>query len=408
MRRLLILLIVGSLFAACGDDAADLTAATQATVTTVESTTTAAPTTITVSGTTVATTTTTTEPATTTTTLPFGTFVIPAMNMCVIDHLPGDALNVRTGPGTAYDTVGSLAFDAIDVASTGRASHDESERPWLEVEYAGSTGWVASWLLTPCDVTTAGSFCVIDTTCDDRLNIRVGPGGDYAKMGSLPFDAVGVVGTGASSLDGNGDRWQQIEYNGRVGWSAGWFLTDSPCGPANGQPCNLPSGPASPTCINGWITPFPGSALWNDGLGYIGVSATGPVDPFDFVVEVMRYCVGPEDANLLAPRPDVERWYIEGYSEIDPAYRSRWIARRTNVGAGLAWVAPYGSTGFGSGLWEDCVDPCRTGNVAGNFCEPGCGEDPQRHPCTGIAPGAWVPGDCSGLPPEVLGCLSGL
>ena len=405
MRRLLVLLIVGSLLAACGDDAADLTTTTEMTGTTAEPTTTAAPTTTTVPETTVATT--TTEPATTTT-LSFGTFAIPPMNMCVIDHFSDDALNVRTGPGTAYDIVGTLAFNATGVFSTGRASHDESERPWLEVEYAGGTGWAASWLLTPCDVTEAVSFCVIDTTCDDRLNIRVGPGAEYAKMGSLPFDAVGVAGTGASSLDGNRDRWQQIEYHGQVGWSAGWFLTSSPCGPADGQPCNLPSGPASPTCINGWITPAPGTALWEDGLGYIGVSAAGPVDPFDFVVEVMRYCVGPEDANIFAPRPDVERWYIEGYSEIDPDYRSRWIARRTGIGAGLAWVAPYGSTGFDAGLWEDCVDPCRTGNVAGNFCDPGCGEDPQRHPCTPFAPGMWSPGDCSGLPPEVLGCLSGL
>ena len=122
----------------------------------------------------------------------------------------------------------------------------------------------------------------------------------------------------------------------------------------------------------------------------------------------MLYCVGPEDANITAPRPNVERWYIEGYSEIDSAYRSRWLARRTNVGAGLAWVAPYGSTGFGAGLWETCVDPCRTGNVAGNFCDssPGCLEDPQHSPCTPFAPGTWSPGDCSGLPPEVLGCLS--
>lgn len=405
MRRLLVLLIVWSLLAACGDDAAVLTTTAEVTGTTAELTTTAAPTTTTVPETTVAATTT---EAATTTTLPFGTFVILPMNMCVIDHLPGDALNVRTGPGTAYDVIGTLAFNAIDVFSTGLASHDESERPWLEVEYAAGTGWVASWLLTPCDVTAATSFCVIDTTCDDRLNIRVGPGGEFAKMGSLPFDAVGVVGTGASSLDGNGDRWQQIEYHGRVGWSAGWFLTSSPCGPANGLPCNLPSGPPSPTCINGWITPAPGTALWEDGLRYIGVSATGPVDPFDFVVDVMRYCVGPEDANIHAPRPEVERWYIEGYSEIDPAYRSRFIARRINVGAGLAWVAPYGSTGFGPGLWEGCVDPCRIGNVAGNFCDPGCVEDPFFHPCTGIIPGSWVPGECWGLPPEVLGCLSGL
>jgi hypothetical protein len=228
-------------------------------------------------------------------------------------------------------------------------------------------------------------------------------------MGSLPFNAVAVVGTGASALDSSGRTWQQIIYHGEVGWSAGWFLTPAPCGPSDGMPCTLPSGPPSPECESGWSTPAPGSDLHNAGLSYIGVAPGGLADPFDFVVEVMRYCVGPEDANILAPRPTVERWYIKGFSEVDPAFRGRWIARRHGIGAGLAWVAPYSSTGFSAGTWEDCVDPCRTGSVLpGEFCDPGCVEDPQRVPCFSFAPGAWSPGDCSGLPPEVLGCLSGL
>jgi hypothetical protein len=39
------------------------------------------------------------------------------------------------------------------------------------------------------------------------------------------------------------------------------------------------------------------------------------------------------------------------------------------------------------------------------LCDSTCAEDFQAHPCTGITPGTWSPGDCTGLPPEVLACF---
>jgi hypothetical protein len=219
---------------------------------------------------------------------------------------------------------------------------------------------------------------------------------------------VGVAATGMTADDTEGREWWQLSFRGEIGWAASWFLTASPCEASPGDPCALPSGAPTPACENGWTTPVPRSADWNAVLGHIG--AFGPdalTDPDAFVVVEMRSCVGPEDADILAPRPQVERWYVVGYSEVDPSYRGRWIVRRTTVGFGLAWVAAYDSTGFGAGVWETCVDPCRSGRpLAGEWCDPGCVEDPFFDPCTGVAPGAWSPGDCSGLPPEVLGCLT--
>ena len=116
--------------------------------------------------------------------------------------------------------------------------------------------------------------------------------------------------------------------------------------------------------------------------------------------------MGPEDADVIDPRPDVERWYVVGYAETDPSFRGRWLVRRTGVGFGLVAVAPYASTGFGSGVWETCPDGCRIGRpLAGQWCDSTCAEDFQADPCTGVAPGTWSPGDCRGLPPEVLGCF---
>ena len=47
---------------------------------------------------------------------------------CVVDTAPDDQLNVRDGPGTLYPVVGSLAFNATEVAATGTAARDTDGR----------------------------------------------------------------------------------------------------------------------------------------------------------------------------------------------------------------------------------------------------------------------------------------
>ena len=333
--------------------------------------------------------------------------------MCVIDHLRGDSLNVRSGPGTGYGVVGSIPFDAVNVMSAGLVAKDDQERNWLVVRYGSTEGWSAGWLLVPCEVIAAADYCVIDTTCDDRLNVRLGPGTGYDRIGSLSFNATGVEATGAVATDANERVWRQIRHYRDVGWVAGWFVTEAPCSASAGLPCSLPGGPVAPDCINGWTTPAASSALWEEGLSAIGVGVGGNVDASSFVVEDMRYFVGPQDAHTLAPRPIVHRWYIKGYSETDPAYRGRWLVIRRDPRppgtAGLGWIAPYGSAGWGPGTWEgSCPDGCILGPpLVGERCSVGCGGDPQEVPCYPINPGTWSPGDCSGLPPEVLGCVAG-
>lgn len=408
MRRITLLAALCLLAGACGggnttdttttSPVPDTTSAASTTSTTAPATTTTATTTSTTAG-----------EATTTTAYPWVTVDVPEADLCVIETRFGETLNVRSGPGTAYDVVGSLSFDQVGVHATGVGAEDDRGRTWKEIEYFGGRVWVASWLLTPnpCEVAAPADYCISGTSCTDRLNVRSGPGASFQKLGSLPYDMVGVQATGASSADADGRTWRQIRFRGSVGWVASWFLTASPCTPSTGAPCTLPAGGPSAGCVNGWSTPVPGSASWTAALEQIGVG--GPwseIDPSGFVVEQMRYCVGPEDADIIAPRPDVERWYIVGYAETDAAFRGRWLVRRTGVGFGLAAVAPYTSSGFGAGVWETCPDGCRVGRpIAGELCQAGCVEDYHGRPCQGISPGAWAPGDCTGLPPEVLACF---
>jgi hypothetical protein len=127
-----------------------------------------------------------------------------------------------------------------------------------------------------------------------------------------------------------------------------------------------------------------------------------------FVVDDMRYFVGPEDVELIAPRRDVERWYVKAYQQIDPTINGRWIIRRINIGEGVAYWAEYSSVGYEEGTWtgyegesaeyDPFHPPCTADHGPYCTCDwgvAGCSCSDTDHPA------------CWGPPPEVMGCLDG-
>ncbi|HWO08862.1 MAG TPA: hypothetical protein VNN80_05260, partial [Polyangiaceae bacterium] len=146
------------------------------------------------------------------------------------------------------------------------------------------------------------------------------------------------------------------------------------------------AGAPSPTCVKGWVAPERGSSLRSAVLNMLR-SRPGE----RFVVEEMRYFVGPEDADVVDPRGNVERWYVKAYSELEPRRRQRWLVRRAAIGSGVDAVAPYESKGYGPSIWRRPDTP-----------DEGLA-DPFAHPCRDARPGE----RCMGLPREVLGCLAG-
>ena len=50
-----------------------------------------------------------------------------------------------------------------------------------------------------------------------NVNIRKGPGLDYAIMGTLPPD-VYLSYLGSTKKDDRGVKWYKVNYNGNVGW----------------------------------------------------------------------------------------------------------------------------------------------------------------------------------------------
>ena len=180
--------------------------------------------------------------STTTTTLPPGAYAVAEADTCVIGSAPGEEVNVRSGPGSDQGLVGTLGEDAAGVHTTGWAVRDGDGDEWREIAYDGATGWVFSTLLTPgaCIVGPAVGYCVNEDACTDTPNVRTGLGGAYDIIGTLPADAVGIPGTGATALDDRDRPWVQIRHEGGVGWVAGWLLDSEPCSPAECPPPPLP------------------------------------------------------------------------------------------------------------------------------------------------------------------------
>jgi len=76
-------------------------------------------------------------------------------------------------------------------------------------------------------------------------------------------------------------------------------------------------GSPSDTCVQGWVRPRAGSKLRKAALDMLRQQRGER-----FVVLEMRYFVGPEDAEVIGPQRQVERWYVKARSLAD---RSRQL-----------------------------------------------------------------------------------
>lgn len=55
---------------------------------------------------------------------------------------PDDVLNVRTGPGSRYEVIGTIPPDATGVTGAAGGRRQVGQAIWREVTYAGVRGWV--------------------------------------------------------------------------------------------------------------------------------------------------------------------------------------------------------------------------------------------------------------------------
>lgn len=146
------------------------------------------------------------------------------------------------------------------------------------------------------------------------------------------------------------------------------------------------SGEPTADCVNGWLTPAPGSTEYDDALGILAgqLGVNGP-----WQLDALRYFTGTDG---------VLRWYLRGALATDANYRGRFMIEARGEDARVVAVAPYDSAGFGSPDW--------TGFIGGGAPQTYLGLPGQwtGTPYDFVSGGSAVGGP--GLPDEVIGCVS--
>ena len=130
-------------------------------------------------------------------------------------YVTGSGVNVRTGPGTTYEVIGSLAR-GTELERTGEVNG------WSRVLYNDETCYISSALIST-DAPEATEAEEPDTEAEAeaeekttvvviaKANVRSGPGTGYRSLGVLD------VGTELEST-GTSGNWTIVNYNGEEGY----------------------------------------------------------------------------------------------------------------------------------------------------------------------------------------------
>lgn len=129
-----------------------------------------------------------------------------------------DPLTVRSGPGSSYSRLGSLAKGkTFDI--TGKAT-DGSGVTWYRLTYNGKTGYVSSSYVRTSSTGSSSSESTTVTpttnlkgtvnTKSDPLTVRSGAGATYSRLGTLAKGATVLV-TGSVN-DKNGKAWYKYQF----------------------------------------------------------------------------------------------------------------------------------------------------------------------------------------------------
>lgn len=125
-------------------------------------------------------------------------------------------VNVRSGPGFNHKVVGTLE-GGDSVTRTGIGKHG-----WSRITFEGKTAYVANNYVSPDSPETANgnTFQEVNQTvkATSKVNVRKGPGVDYALMGQLKAGEE-VTRTGIGSKG-----WSRVKFDGKTCYVANNYL----------------------------------------------------------------------------------------------------------------------------------------------------------------------------------------
>ncbi len=162
---------------------------------------------------------------------------------------PKGGLNVRSGPGTDHNIIEGVSpgdrLQPLESREEVLAKLDKQDQ-WLNVLTPEQRkGWVAAWLVRkaeeselhpPPPAPSIGKIAVTPaqavplTPRSEQLNVRGGPGTDYAALGQVApgdrLDALEARETALAKLR-DGKNWVRVRLpDGQEGWTAAWLLRD--------------------------------------------------------------------------------------------------------------------------------------------------------------------------------------
>ena len=147
-----------------------------------------------------------------------------------------EKVNYRTGPGTTYSKVGSLA-KGTEIQIEDGYSKDANGYTWNRFKYNSKEYYVASAYVTDdlssgsTSTPTTKTYTTYKTT--EKVNYRTGAGTTYTKAGSLAKGTSIQVEDGYSK-SANGYTWYRFTYNSKEYYVAAKYLTKATSGSSSG------------------------------------------------------------------------------------------------------------------------------------------------------------------------------
>jgi len=138
-----------------------------------------------------------------------------------------NVLNVRTGPDTSYERIGTVTLGTV-------LPVQQQLGGWLLVKLPdGRSGWISGTyaeVITEAEdkeqTAAKGHKIVVDVSA---LNVRTGPSTDHAVIAVIPQGTVAEILT-------EQDDWVQVRLNsGKEGWVAGWYVSVIPAESGSGE-----------------------------------------------------------------------------------------------------------------------------------------------------------------------------
>lgn len=134
------------------------------------------------------------------------------------------SVNVRTGAGKNYDSLGTLA-KGEQVLYLDTYCYDSRGVMWYKVQYYSmGTGWVSS---VYSELVFGNDDGIADTTTNvvgsyvkataGKSNLRSGPGLTYDDLGTIQKGEVAIY-LGSYSVDERDVVWYYVRYDGQTGW----------------------------------------------------------------------------------------------------------------------------------------------------------------------------------------------